>query len=325
QRGGPAMTAPATAAATDAADADTVVLPQVGESTGQRAAEPPAGASGGASAGSPGSRGRRWVQQTGWAATLLSLLLLGFAVYLVALSPLQEMHYQAAEYQTFRYQLSQATAPVGPAADGAPVAIVDIPKIGLHHVVVVEGTTGRDLMRGPGLRRDSVLPGQDGVSVLFGRGTAFGGPFGRISELRVGDKISVSTGQGQFSYTVDQYGTGGHPLTDGYPYRLVLTTGNSGWIPTGTVLVGARLDGDPQPDPGRRPALTAADHALAQDTGALAVLQLWSAALLAAVLAVTLAVRRWHRRAAYLAFAPVLAALLWACYENAAALLPNLY
>ncbi|WP_329565792.1 sortase [Kitasatospora sp. NBC_01266] len=269
--------------------------------------------------------GRRRVLRVGWAATLLAVLLLGFAVFLAVLSPLQEMHYQAAAYQTFRYELSQATAPVGAAVDGEPVAIVDIPKIGLHHAVVVEGTTGRDLMRGPGHRRDTALPGQAGVSVLFGRGAAFNAPFGRLSELRVGDQIFVSTGQGQFTYTVNVYGDSAHPVRDPDPNRLVLTTSNSGWIPTGTVLVGARLAGDPQPNPYGRPAQVAADHALAQDTGALAAFQLWSAALLAAVLAATLAVRYWHRGAAYLTFAPVLAALLWACYENAAALLPNLY
>ncbi|GAB2740995.1 sortase [Kitasatospora kifunensis] len=271
------------------------------------------------------SRRRRLLLQAAWATTLLSALLLGFAVYLTALSPLQEAHYQAAAYRTFRYQLAQATAPVGSAADGKPVAIIDIPKIGLHHVVVVEGTTGRDLMRGPGHRRDTALPGQAGVSVLFGRGASFGSPFGRLSELRVGDQIFVSTGQGQFTYTVNIYGDGTHPVRDPDPDRLVLTTSNSGWIPTSTVLVGARLSGDPQPNPQGRPAQVAADHALAQDIGALAAFQLWGAALLGAVLLATLAVRYWVRRAAYLTFTPILAALLWACYENVAALLPNLY
>ncbi|WP_327068135.1 sortase [Kitasatospora sp. NBC_01302] len=309
--------APATAPTDTGAGAtdDTVVLERI---------VPPAGGTEPPPAAGP-SPLRRRLLQAAWAATLLAALLLGFAVYLAALSPLQEMHYQAAAYQTFRYQLAQATAPVGTAADGAPVAILDIPRIGLHHAVVVEGTTGRDLMRGPGHRRDTALPGQAGVSVLFGRGASFGSPFGRLSELRAGDRIFVSTGQGRFSYTVNAYGDGGHPVQDAAPDRMVLTTSDSGWIPTGTVQVGARLDGDPQPNPLGRPALSAADHALAQDTGALAAFQLWGAALLGTVLLATLAVRSWHRRAAYLTFAPVLAALLWACYENAAALLPNLY
>jgi sortase A len=181
-------------------------------------------------------------------------------------------------------------------------------------------------MRGPGHRRDTALPGQSGTSVIFGRGTAFGAPFGRISELRVGDTIQVTTGQGQFSFTVNQYGDSTHPVIDkAAPSRLVLTTSNSGWDPNGTVLIGARLDGDPQPNPHGRPAQLAQDHALAQDTGALAALQLWSVALVGAVALATLAVRYWVRRAAYLTFAPVIAALLWSVYENAAALLPNLY
>ncbi|TWF98664.1 sortase [Kitasatospora viridis] len=290
---------------------DTVVLPKVEEAP----AAPPAGP----------SRARRIAVQTGWAATLLSGLLLGFGIFLFGLSPLQEMHYQAAAHRTFQDRLANAIAPTGAATDGSPVAIIDIPRIGLHDEVVVEGTTGRDLMRGPGHRRDTALPGQAGVAVLFGRGAAFGGPFGRINELRAGDKIQVATAQGQFSYTVNAYGTGAHPILDPDPNRMVLTTSNSDWIPTSTVLVGARLDGDPQDNPGGRPAIIAADHALAQDTGALAALQLWSAALLGAVALSTLAARYWVRRAAYLACTPVLAALLWAVYENAAALLPNLY
>lgn len=270
--------------------------------------------------------GRRLLLQLGWAATLLAVLLLGFGVWLTALSGFQEQHFQSTAYKSYRDQLANATAPTGAAADGEPVAVLDIPAIGLHQAVVVEGTSGRDLMRGPGHRRDTALPGQRGTAVLFGRGTAFGAPFGRLAELRAGDKIYATTGQGRFSYTVNAYGDSTHPVRDpAAPARLVLTTSDSGWIPTGTVLIGARLDGDPQPNPGGRPALTAADHALAVDGGALAALQLWALALLGAVLAATLAARHWHRRAAYLTFAPVLAALLWAGYENAAALLPNLY
>ncbi|WP_083974930.1 sortase [Kitasatospora mediocidica] len=269
---------------------------------------------------------RRLLLQLGWAATLLSALLLGFGGYLAVLSGFQEQHFQSTAYKTFRYQLANAVAPTGAAADGTPVALIDIPAIGLHQAVVVEGTSGRDLMRGPGHRRDTALPGQSGTAVLFGRGTAFGAPFGRLSELRVGDKIYATTGQGSFSYTVNAYGDSTHPVRDpAAPARLVLTTSDSGWIPTGTVLVGARLDGDPQPNPYGRPAITAADHALAVDGGALAGLQLWALALLGSVLAATLAVRHWHRRAAYLTFTPVVVALLWAGYENAAALLPNLY
>ncbi|GAA2086183.1 sortase [Kitasatospora saccharophila] len=259
------------------------------------------------------------------AATLAAVLLLGFAGYLLGLSGLQEARHQSTAYATLRDRLANATAPTGPTEDGAPLAVLDVPALGLRRTVVFEGTTGRDLMRGPGHRRDTVLPGQPGVSVLFGRSTAFGAPFADLTRLKVGDRIDVTTGQGSFHYTVNTYGDGDHPIQDPAPNRLVLVTGDSDWIPTSTVLVGARLDGDPEPAGAERPAGTAADKVLAADKGALPALQLWSLALLPAVAGAVLAARRWRRSAAYPCFAPVVAALLWSVYENAAALLPNVY
>ncbi|MFJ5229033.1 sortase domain-bontaining protein [Kitasatospora sp. NPDC088391] len=273
----------------------------------------------------PGAAGRRVVLTVARAVTLTAVLLLGFAGYLLAFSGLQQAHHQSTAYATLRDRLGRATAPTGPTADGAPLAVLDIPALGLHRAVVVEGTDGRDLMRGPGHRRDTVLPGQPGVAVLFGRSTTFGAPFAGLTGLKPGDGIDVTTGQGSFHYTVNAYGDGEHPIRDTAPNRLVLATGDSDWMPTGTVLVGARLDGDPEPTGARRPAATPTDKILAADKGALPALQLWSLALLAAVVGAVVTARRWRRSAAYLCFAPVVAALLWSVYENAAALLPNVY
>ncbi|RAJ44807.1 sortase A [Kitasatospora sp. SolWspMP-SS2h] len=281
----------------------------------------------GGSGSEPVPAGSRWrpLPAVARAVTLAAVLLLGFAGYLFALSGLQEARHQSTAYATLRDRLANATAPTGSTEDGAPLAVLDVPALGLRQAVVVEGTTGRDLMRGPGHRRDTVLPGQPGVAVLFGRSTAFGAPFADLGRLRVGDRIDVTTGQGSFHYTVNAHGDGGHPIQDTAPNRLVLVTGDSDWIPTSTVLVGARLDGDPEPAGAKRPTGTAADKALAADKGALSALQLWSLAMLLAVVTAVVAARRWRRAAAYLCFAPVVAALLWSVYENAAALLPNVY
>ncbi|MBV6701980.1 sortase [Kitasatospora aureofaciens] len=268
---------------------------------------------------------RRRFLQGAWAVSLLAALVLGFVGYLFTLSYVQERHYQSTAYKTFRDQLARAVAPTGPAPDGEPVALLDIPAIGLHQAVVVEGTTGRDLMRGPGHRRDTALPGQGGVAVVFGRGATFGAPFAELSRLRAGDKIETTTGQGKFTYTVNVYGDGDNPIVDPARNRLVLVTGDSDWIPGSTVMIGARLDGDPEQNPGGRPATVPYDKALAADKGALATLQLWSLGLLGAVVAALLLARYWRRSAAYLSLAPVVGAVLWAVYENAAALLPNLY
>lgn len=288
------------------------------------AAPAPAREPAGAGPGAAGPTRRRFLQGA-WAVSLLAALTMGFVGYLFTLSHLQQQHYQSTAFKTFRDQLAKAVAPTGAAADGDPVALLDIPAIGLHQAVVVEGTTGRDLMRGPGHRRDTALPGQTGVAVVFGRGATFGAPFAELSKLRVGDKIEATTGQGRFTYTVNVYGDGDHPISDPVRNRLVLVTGDSDWIPGSTVLIGARLDGDPEVNPGGRPATVPYDKALAADKGALATLQLWSLGLLGAVVAAILLTRFWRRSAAWLSVAPVIAAILWAVYENAAALLPNLY
>ncbi|MFF2657633.1 sortase [Kitasatospora sp. NPDC058032] len=287
------------------------------------AAEPAAAGPGRDGSGRTAKRVR--FLQAAWAVSLLAALTMGFVGYLFTLSHVQEKHFQSTSYKSFRDQLAKATAPTGKAADGAPVALLDIPAIGLHQAVVVEGTTGRDLMRGPGHRRDTALPGQTGVSVVFGRGATFGAPFGELTKLRVGDKIQATTGQGTFTYTVNVYGDEDHPIVDPVRNRLVLVTSDSNWIASSTVLIGARLDGDPAANPGGRPATVPFDKALAADKGALAALQLWTLGLLGAVVAAVVLARYWHRSAAYLSLAPVIGALLWAVYENAAALLPNLY
>ena len=274
----------------------------------------------------PVSRGRSVLVRTATTITLLGFLLVGFVCYLLAFSGLQEGHFQASSYRTFQNQLAKAVAPTGTAADGAPVAVIDIPAIGLHQAVVVEGTTGRDLMRGPGHRRDTALPGQSGVSVVYARRSTFGAPFADLTRLRVGDRIYATTGQGRSVYTVNVYGSGDHPVSDPAADRLVLVTADSDWITTGTVSIGARLDGTAFPNPGGRPGTVPTDRALASDTAGLPALQLWALALLAAVTLLVLRGRQWWPRgAAHLVFAPVLGVLLWSVYESAAALLPNLY
>ncbi|GAA2056153.1 hypothetical protein GCM10009839_76500 [Catenulispora yoronensis] len=270
-------------------------------------------------------RGLRAVRATAVSATLASGLLLGFGVYTFGLTGLQEQHSQALLYRQLDSQLSDGTAPTGPVSDSTPLAILDIPAIGLHQAVVVEGTTGADLARGPGHLRDTVLPGQDGVSVLLGRRGTFGAPFADLTKLKVGDRIGVTTGQGQFTYTVNVKGEGGQVIRDAFKDRLVLATGDSTWIPTHVVSVGARLEGTPAPAAGQRVLRGDLDKPLASDTDAWSALQLWALALAVAVGLTVWLVSVWNRRAVYLSAAPVLAALLWCVYENAAVLLPNLY
>jgi sortase A len=265
------------------------------------------------------------VQGVGVVLTLLALLVLGFFVYLYGLSGLSEQRAQSVLYKTFAGQLSQAIAPTGPTSDGSPVAILDIPAIGVSDMVVVEGTSAEDLTHGPGHVRSTVLPGQYGVSAIFGRVVTYGGPFAHLMGLQRGDKIQVITGQGTSTYVVESFGTTAVPTPDRSANRLLLETGASSSFPTSWVQVSADLQSGPQPTPTGQPAVTAQEAPLAGNPNALVPLVFWAQALLLVSLAGALAAHRWSRWPALLCTAPAALALVWAVYENLSLLLPNLY
>jgi sortase A len=260
------------------------------------------------------------------AVLLLLVLVIGFFVYLYGLSSVSESRAQTTMFKPFVAQLQQALAPVGPAKEGAPVAVLNIPEIGLRDVVVVEGTTSRDLSRGPGHSRTSALPGQTGVSFIFGKVATFGGPFAHLMRLNRGDRFTVATGQGIATYKVDSFGTSTHPAPANSVNRLVLVTAGSSFMPGNAVQVSANLVSNPQPNPGGWPAPSAQETAMAWDTeDSLIPLVLWSQVLLIAVIAVTIAAHFWSRWPTYLIAAPVIITLTWCVYENLAGVLPNLY
>jgi len=275
-------------------------------------------------------------------ATVSALLLavvfgVGFFVYLYGLSGLSESHAQTAMFKNFVSQLAQATAPIGPTvanaanvqvpvAMGAPVAVLNIPQIGLHDVVVVNGTTSRDLALGPGHVRASVLPGQAGISVIYGKVATFGAPFAHLMRLNRGDRFTVTTGQGTATYQVESFGTSKVPAPADSANRLILETAASSFVPASAVQVSADLVSAPRQSPGGWPSITPQEVDMSSDSADVLVpLMLWSQALLIAVIIATVAANRWSRWPTYLCMAPVVIALTWCVYENLACLLPNLY
>jgi LPXTG-site transpeptidase (sortase) family protein len=266
------------------------------------------------------------LRQVAVALGLIALLLLGFLVYLYGFSKLSESRVQNTMYKTFKRQLDQAVAPVGPTGLGKPVAVLDIPAINVRHVIVVEGTDSRQLTKGPGHRRDTVLPGQAGVSVIYGRRATFGAPFAHLMRLNIGDTLTVTTGQGVATYVVSSFGDGDHPAPANSDNRLVLTTADSSAVAHSTVSVSADLHTPVQPSPGGLPAIANVEKGMkANVDGSLVPLMLWAQVLLLASVLGTVGAHRWNRWAAYLCFVPVAIAATWSVYENAAALLPNLY
>ena len=256
---------------------------------------------------------------------LLGVFLLGFLGYLYGLAAIEEARAQSTSYATLRGQLAQQVAPLGATTPGAAVAILTIPAIGINNMIVVEGTSPENLELGPGHVRNSPLPGQNGVAEIFGRRATFGAPFGRLMELKRGDKVTVITGQGKASYTIVARGDSRHLVQDPAPNRLLLLTACSPVIPTSYCYLDAEITSAPQQDPGGRPAITTAETPLSGDTGVLVLTMVWGLALVIISVAGTVAAARWSPWLAYLAAAPLVLAVLWNLYQSLAALLPNVY
>ncbi len=274
----------------------------------------------------PGPRRPMTVPEAiGLGLTLLAALVLGFVAFLYYLSGVQEARAQTTLYATLRGELANAVAPLGSPKPGSPVAVLDIPGIGMHHVVV-EGTSSENLTLGPGHLRDGPLPGQAGVSAIYGRRATFGAPFARLPQLHQGDKITVTTGQGVASYTVQAFGDSKNRIRiDPAPNQLILLTSDSRYIPSHYFEVDADLTSAARPDPGGRPVTSAAEAPLSRDDGALVLTMLWGLALALVSIAGAIAANRWSRWPAYLSVVPVLLAVVWNLYQGLSALLPNLY
>lgn len=281
---------------------------------------------------------RTLLQLSGWAMVLFVALLVGLFLHLLVISHLAEHRSQRLLYSEFRNELSLGTAPIGQVdyngallPIGAPVAIVSIPAIGVD-ATVVEGTSGRALMKGPGHRRDTPLPGQEGISVLYGRQAAYGGPFGDISRLRAGDTITTTTGQGIATYQVVDVRRAGDqapPMRSATAGRLTLVSATGLAFASGSIVrVDADIEGKAQPTPQpvlRLGSLSKAEDPLSSDPSGwlpLALL-LEVVALVAALL--YLALKRWGRWHTWIVGVPVIILLGIEIAQQVVLVLPNLY
>lgn len=281
---------------------------------------------------------RTLLQLSGWAMIIFVALLLGFLIHLLVMSSLAEHRSQRLLYNQLRGELALGTAPVGQVdANGAllsmgdPVALISIPSLSMS-ATVVEGTTSRALMSGPGHRRDTPLPGQEGISVVYGRQAAYGGIFAHISDLHVGDTINTTTGLGQATYQVIDVRKAGDvapamPSATGGRLTLVSAAGLP--FASGSVVrVDAQLEGKPMPTPQpvlRPGSLTKAEDPLASDpSGWLPLLLLLEVVVVVAALMIA-ALRRWGRWHAWIVGVPVIMLLGIEIAKQVVVVLPNLY
>lgn len=256
---------------------------------------------------------------------LLTVVVLGFVGYLYGLSGVQEARSQTTLYERMQYELANQVAPLGPTSPGAPVAILNIPSLGIRDMVVVQGTSPETLTLGPGHLPDTPLPGQAGVTQVFGRRATFGGPFGLLPRLRPGDIIRTVTGQGQSTYRVAALGSSYLQVRNPALNQMILVTASSPYVPAFYTYVDATLVSTAHPGLTAARTLTSSEIVLANDAGALVLTLVWAMALALVSVTGTMAAARWSPWAAYLAVAPVALAVLWNLYQNLAMLLPNVY
>lgn len=265
-------------------------------------------------------------------AAVVVALLVSFA----GLGQLQHLIAQQSLRATFTDQLAAGTAPVAEGDyndvllnDGDPVAQLRIPALGLDQTVV-EGTTSGTLAKGPGHRRDTVLPGQPGISVIMGRAAGYGGPFAHLGDLVSGEEISVITGQGEQRFRVVGVRYAGDPTPALVPgqSRLVLVTARGlPFMPTGLVRVDAQLVSAVQPAGPRMTTagtLPAAARELAIDPSTGWALVFALQFLVIAEVAAVYAFGRFGWARTWVVFAPVLTLACVLVADQAGRLLPNL-
>ena len=288
---------------------------------------------------------------------VVSVMLIGFCLQIALIGNVTYDRSQQLALANFRYDLARATAPVGQAFTpqpeiqgraiagekqavpvapvpllyplGTPVAVLSIPVLGMRDTVVLEGTTPTVTQDGPGHERNSVLPGQEGWSLIYGRAWSYGGPFGDIATLKAGDRIRVVTGQGKHTYAVTDVRRAGDPLPQRLAGegRLVLGTADGkAFAPSGVVYVDAVLTSAVLPTPPRRLLdLQPSEKIMAGDSSAWFTILLWAQGLMLAVLALSWARRGWGRTQAWIVGVPVLAALGIGTADSLAQLLPNVF
>jgi sortase A len=270
---------------------------------------------------------------TSSAFTMVGLVACWVVLQMLVLGGLSQAREQSLLYDDLREQLAASTVPFeAPIDPGTPVALMEIPALDLRQVVI-EGTASGDLLAGPGHLRGTVLPGQEGTSVVMGRAATYGGPFGDIASLRAGDPITVTMAQGVKTFTVLGVRRTGDPLQQPRPAgtaRLTLVSAEgdgrlSGLRPGEVVYVDAEApEAFPAP-PAQAATAPDSERPMADDSAtAMPLLVLCLALLLGLTLAVVAARQRYSAVLVWVVTTPVAIAVAWQTTDVVMRLLPNL-
>jgi sortase A len=235
-------------------------------------------------------------------------------------------------------EITTTTTPL-PKPSGEAVAIIRIPKIGVEKAVV-QGVGVPDLKKGPGHYPTTPMPGQPGNAAIAGHRTTYGAPFFRLDELVQGDRIDVTTNQGDFTYRVRESKVvrpqQNEVLAPSTENVLTLTTCNPRFSASQRLIVVSTLSNEPAAAPPTTVAPPVEDHgtkttvpprladeaSVSGGTTPKRPAIIWG--LLAALiwLVTWLLSKRWGRVTAYAMGTPVFLVVLFIFFENFARLLP---
>ena len=193
---------------------------------------------------------------------VIAVAVLGLVLYVV--EPMFQERDQGLLLNDYRTSIDKAAnqatglqgveVPTVAPAFGSPVAILEIGSLGLQ-TVTVEGVDSAITRVGPGHVPGTAGPGQPGNSVVVGRRTMFGGTFGDLSSINVGDDIIVTTTQGQTLYQVTDVGRAElnedpRPITAPVvPAPTTTTTSTTTTVPTADPAVAATTVQSPTDTP----------------------------------------------------------------------------
>jgi sortase A len=88
------------------------------------------------------------------------------------------------------------------AKPGQPIGRIRSARMGINFVVV-QGTDGDSLRKGPGHYPDTTFPGLRGTVAIAGHRTTYAAPFRRLNLMRKGDRILVDMPYARFVYRVE--------------------------------------------------------------------------------------------------------------------------
>lgn len=95
-----------------------------------------------------------------------------------------------------------ATEPAVPKYKPTVIGRIKIPSVSIN-LLLVEGTTSKDLNWGAGHLTATPMPGEQGNCAIAGhRNYTFGSYFSRLGEVKIGDKFTIEYNKSEYTYEV---------------------------------------------------------------------------------------------------------------------------